>query len=294
MSRRLASGASQNGGRLCTTSATSPRSPRREDIDWPRPDPDPIYRRFGPDDWTRFIADLTDGAISYIAAPQPCPFCPDGTARATLTLKPAKGMRPPKYQCSRCQRSGDILGLIALVADEFLEPNVDVLDTLAKWAGDNDLPEVYRPEPKERPITRADLLNTRRLLQASEDLRGLIDDLFTEEVILERPIPRPDYGLAKDWHRRPFQDDDATHLAEVLLARKLLKATSGLVHEVIRGIAKDVSSTQCAITCARSTWDGTNRLSNGSSTSPAQLPSIPTIPSARTARLTLKRSRAPR
>ena len=51
-----------------------------EDIDWPRPDPDHLYRRFGPEDWSRFIAELTAGAIAYVETPQPCPFCPDGTA----------------------------------------------------------------------------------------------------------------------------------------------------------------------------------------------------------------------
>jgi putative DNA primase/helicase len=118
-----------------------------------------------------------------------------------------------------------------------------------------------RSAPSDK-VQRADLLNTRRLLQSCEDLEGLVSyDLFTDKIILERLIPRPDYGPEDEWQRRPFKDMDATHLAEVLIERKLVKASSGLVHEVVRGLAEDISRHPVRDYLRSLEWDGTERLS---------------------------------
>jgi predicted P-loop ATPase len=114
----------------------------------------------------------------------------------------------------------------------------------------------------EARVQRTDLLSARRLLQTAEDLRGLVSyDVFTEEIILERPIPRPDYGPEKDWAPRPFKETDATSLTEVLISRKLAKASSGLVMEVVRGIAEDVCKHPVRHYLRSLEWDGGERIS---------------------------------
>ena len=128
--------------------------------------------------------------------------------------------------------------------------------------GDHRQEEPRRRRSASDKARPADLLTARRCLQQMEDLRGLVSyDLFTDEIVLERPIPRPDYGSGR-LAARPLQDTDATHLAEVLLDRKLLKATCALCDEVIRGIARENPRHPVRDYLRSLEWDGTERISS--------------------------------
>ena len=161
------------------------------------------------------------------------------------------------------------------------------------WASANGLPEVIgrsRKNGQSRgPTSSTPAASPRRAGLA----RARLLDLFTEEVVLERPFPRPDYGPAEEWQRRRFKVADGTHLTEVLLPRKLLRATSGLVDEVMRGIARDIERQPVREDLCGLEWDGTARgAAMARGLSPARLPAIPTVPAARIGRRISRRSRA--
>ena len=98
-----------------------------------------------------------------------------------------------------------------------------------------------QPEPEPGPTPAPDEkkrianpLNLRRGLHRNALTKGLVGfDEFAQQIVLQRPIPRPGLKGPKKFEPRPWADADDTALAEHLNSRGFRRVGSNLIREVV-------------------------------------------------------------
>ena len=105
-------------------------------------------------------------------------------------------------------------------------------------------------------------LNLRRELHGNVLTKGLVAfDEFGQDVILQRPIPRPNLKGAKQFESRPWIDADDTALAEHFNNRGFRRVGRDLIRDVIDLEARSHSFHPVRDYLGGLQWDGQPRLS---------------------------------
>ncbi|MER9563500.1 virulence-associated E family protein [Mesorhizobium sp. M0571] len=121
-------------------------------------------------------------------------------------------------------------------------------------------------EPSEPPNGKADYvanpLNLRRELHRNALTKGLVKfNEFSHEIVLARPIPRPNMKAPKTFEPRPWTDADDTALAEHFNHRGFRRTGRALVRDVIELEARSHPFHPVRDCLDGLTWDGVPRLS---------------------------------
>jgi predicted P-loop ATPase len=120
--------------------------------------------------------------------------------------------------------------------------------------------------PRTQPDSKDDFvpnpLNLRRELQRNALTKGLVAfDEFGQQIILQRPIPRPNLKASKRFEPRPWADADDTALAEHLNHQGFKRVGRDLIRDVIDLEARSHPFHPVRDYLEGLAWDGTPRLS---------------------------------
>ena len=120
--------------------------------------------------------------------------------------------------------------------------------------------------PRTAPDSKDDFvpnpLNLRRELHRNALTKGLVAfDEFGQQIILQRPIPRPNLKASKGFEPRPWTDADDTALAEHFNSRGFKRVGRDLIRDVIDLEARSHPFHPVRDHLEGLVWDGTPRLS---------------------------------
>jgi predicted P-loop ATPase len=119
-----------------------------------------------------------------------------------------------------------------------------------------------RTEPDSKDDFVPNPLNLRRELQRNALTKGLVAfDEFGQQIILQRPIPRPNLKASKRFESRPWTDADDTALAEHFNHRGFKRVGRDLIRDVIDLEARSHSFHPVRDRLEGLAWDGMPRLS---------------------------------
>jgi predicted P-loop ATPase len=130
----------------------------------------------------------------------------------------------------------------------------------------SDEENVVHFAPRAAPDSKDDFipnpLNLRRELQRNALTKGLVAfDEFGQQIILQRPIPRPNLKASKRFEPRPWADADDTAIAEHFNQRGFKRVGRDLIRDVIDLEARSHPFHPVRDYLEGLVWDGTPRLS---------------------------------